>query len=99
MNEDGEGANLGGSMSKPRFARIWPVLLAGTFITAAISCGEAPSEPGNLPDNHTVNKDGARHAPGLENPTTNCVECHGADLRGGAAGQPSCFSCHSKVWP
>ncbi len=32
-----------------------------------------------------------------KNGTSNCVSCHGADLRG--SGQaPSCYSCHGKKW-
>lgn len=47
--------------------------------------------------NHSVNKDGARHAPGLDNPGANCTACHGSDLRGGTVGV-SCFRCHGAEW-
>jgi hypothetical protein len=46
-----------------------------------------------VPKNHTVNKDGAMHAPGLDNPTQRCAACHGKELKGGKIG-PSCFKCH-----
>jgi hypothetical protein len=42
---------------------------------------------------HDVNKGGVMHKAGLEDPLHNCVECHGADLKGGSG--PSCYSCHS----
>jgi mono/diheme cytochrome c family protein len=31
------------------------------------------------------------------NGTSNCVSCHGADLRGSGSA-PSCYSCHDKKW-
>jgi len=49
------------------------------------------------PENHTIDKSGAYHKPGLYDPMINCVSCHGDDLRGGTADQ-SCFSCHGKNW-
>ncbi len=49
------------------------------------------------PANHTLDKSGAYHKPGLYEPQSNCVSCHGDDLRGGTAGQ-SCFSCHDRKW-
>ena len=55
--------------------------------------------PSNAPASHTVSKDGVRHLPGLDDPETNCVACHGADLRGGGNGEPSCFTCHGQKWP
>jgi hypothetical protein len=42
---------------------------------------------------HDVMKSGVGHRAGLENPLSNCTECHGAALRGGSG--PSCYSCHS----
>jgi hypothetical protein len=66
-----------------------------------LACGgdddDDPTGPSNAPASHTLSKDGVRHLPGLEDPETNCVACHGADLRGGAA--PSCFTCHGQEWP
>ena len=60
------------------------------LVAAAVACG------GDRPDGHTVNKDGNFHRPGLTDPLTNCVDCHGADLRGGEG--PSCFTCHGVKW-
>ncbi len=48
---------------------------------------------------HNQSQDGHRHAAGLCTPTDTCVLCHGADLRGGLNGEPSCFSCHDQTWP
>jgi hypothetical protein len=50
----------------------------------------------NAPAGHTVNKNGIYHRPGLTDPLTNCVTCHGADLRGGSG--PSCYKCHGQKW-
>lgn len=49
---------------------------------------------------HTVSIGSHWHKPGFFNPTTNCVQCHGSDLKGGSSGS-SCYnsSCHSTaVW-
>ena len=51
----------------------------------------------NPPADHQVNKDGARHKSGLTSPETNCISCHGQDLRGGTVGV-SCYECHGKKW-
>jgi hypothetical protein len=47
---------------------------------------------------HTINKDGHLHAPGYCQPLQNCAQCHGSTLRGGTAGQPSCYECHDAKW-
>ena len=47
---------------------------------------------------HTSGKQGVRHAPNATKPETNCLECHGSDLKGGTNGEPSCYSCHGQVW-
>jgi len=64
-----------------------------------VSCDDGPTGPSNAPASHTVSEDGVRHLPGLNDPETNCVACHGADLRGGENGEPSCFTCHGQKWP
>jgi len=72
-------------------------LLFGIFVAALIAGGcKSPTSP-DVPEGHTVSKNGTYHKPGLENPTVNCVGCHGADLRGGSAGV-SCFKCHGQKW-
>jgi len=45
---------------------------------------------------HTVNLGGVLHAPNACLPYQNCAECHGANLRGGTTGEPSCLSCHTQ---
>lgn len=64
-----------------------------------VSCSEEDSVSSNYnpPKDHTVNKDGIRHKPGLKSPLENCVNCHGSDLHGGASA-PSCYECHGKKW-
>jgi hypothetical protein len=53
---------------------------------------------GPAPEGHTVSRDGVLHMTGLNDPLSNCTGCHGADLRGGAEGQPSCYRCHGEKW-
>lgn len=77
------------------------LLLASLFVLAAGlgGCGEDdPTLPPDAPEGHTVNQDGVAHMPGLADPLAVCTECHGADLRGGAEGQPSCYACHGRKW-
>lgn len=65
---------------------------------AGVSACSSSTAPADGPENHTIRKGGAAHAPGLNSPLTQCVSCHGADLKGGSAGQPSCFQCHGQKW-
>ena len=45
---------------------------------------------------HILYENGVFHRPGLWDPLTNCVGCHGADLKGDRG--PSCYSCHGPEW-
>ena len=38
------------------------------------------------PAGHTISKDGFLHKSGLDQPLTNCVSCHGSDLKGETTG-------------
>ena len=78
-------------MRRPAFA------LCAAFTLASIACSDNTA-PGDALANHTVNMSGRWHAPGLRSPQGVCTICHGADLRGGTEGQPSCYSCHGKKW-
>ena len=51
----------------------------------------------NPPADHTISNDGFMHRSGLNQPLTNCVSCHGSDLKGGTTGV-SCYECHGKEW-
>ncbi|NTU50303.1 MAG: hypothetical protein HGA87_05390 [Desulfobulbaceae bacterium] len=51
----------------------------------------------NWRSTHTVNIGGYGHQAGFFSPSTNCVKCHGSDLRGGLSGR-SCYQCHTAVW-
>jgi hypothetical protein len=66
-------------------------MASALFLLSLSACSSS-----SAPSSHTVSKDGVMHMPGLTNPTTNCVSCHGSDLKGGSG--PSCFSCHAKKW-
>lgn len=71
------------------------LLLAGLLV----ACGDDDgNDAGPAPDGHTVSRDGVLHMTGLGDPVANCTGCHGADLRGGAEGQPSCYRCHGEKW-
>ena len=82
--------------------RIGLVSLVAALAVLPLGCDDDDGElagPSNAPASHTVSQDGVRHQPGLHDPESNCVACHGADLRGGATGEPSCFLCHGQKWP
>lgn len=84
----------------PRSAASTALAVGAALVLGLVACGDdGPTAPGNAPADHTVVKDGRRHAPGLETPLQRCTGCHGADLRGGANGEPSCFNCHGQEWP
>ena len=75
-------------------------LLAFCFAGGFTACSDDNgSGPEDTPASHTVIKDGVAHAAGLNDPTQNCTQCHGADLRGGTDDEPSCFACHGQQWP
>jgi hypothetical protein len=62
------------------------------------SCTKDKVEPSyDPPVDHTINQDGFKHKTGLNDPLTNCIACHGADLKGGTTGV-SCFECHGTKW-
>jgi hypothetical protein len=66
------------------------------------SCTKCHVDHWNQPNcgtnNHTISFGGYLHAPGYCQPYQNCAQCHGGDLAGGTAGQPSCTSCHTDNW-
>ncbi len=85
------------------FGRFAPwALVAGLLLTGCGTTDTLPADPAGdsneLPASHTDLEGGVAHMPGKSNPTTNCVSCHGQDLRGGDDGEPSCYSCHGRVW-
>lgn len=87
------------------------MIFVGIVALLSLSCdGLFPtqSKP-TLPSDHTVNRSGAQHKPGLEVPLgrggCGTAVCHGPDLKGGVAevnGQktiaPSCTQCHGTLW-
>jgi cytochrome c553 len=73
------------------------IILLSFSISLVVGC-ESCEVPSDAPDGHTTMKDCTAHKPGLKDPTTNCVACHGVTLEGGAADEPSCFSCHGREW-
>ncbi len=88
-----------GSAGKSRWGFGRSSLLAAVVLVClGIGCSDSATVPADAPEGHTVMKDGVPHKPGLNDPVANCATCHGADLRGGANGEPSCFSCHGQKW-
>jgi DnaJ-class molecular chaperone len=61
---------------------------AGLDASSAAGPDAATTNPG-----HTEDRGGVMHKPGATDPKTNCVACHGADLKGGSG--PSCYNCHN----
>ena len=72
------------------------ILLFMFVLIASCEKEEGPSGY-NPPADHTISKDGYMHKSGLDNPLANCVDCHGADLKGGSVGV-SCYQCHGQKW-
>ena len=52
----------------------------------------------DAPADHTKKKKGAKHLPGLKDPLSNCVSCHGDSLQGGSVSSVSCYECHGQKW-
>ena len=75
------------------------IALAALALALAVGgCGDDPTIPDDAPPGHEVVLDGVVHASGFRSPLAECTSCHGEDLRGGGDGEPSCFSCHGRVW-
>ena len=63
-----------------------------------VSCSDDDEYPQyDPPADHTISQEGVMHKPGLNDPLSNCITCHGADLGGGTS-QVSCFECHGEEW-
>ena len=74
------------------------ILIMFLLVVLFSSCEENNDMPKySPPSDHTISKDGALHKSGLDQPQTNCVSCHGEDLKGGTSGV-SCYECHNKKW-
>lgn len=74
------------------------ILLLFLLFVFVVSCEKSKELPKYIPPtDHTISNDGAMHKSGLKEPLTNCVVCHGSDLKGGTVGV-SCYECHSKEW-
>jgi cytochrome c553 len=67
------------------------------MLVLIIGCEKINDPKYTPPADHTISKDGFMHQSGLNQPLTNCVSCHGTDLKGGTT-SVSCFECHGKEW-
>jgi len=72
-------------------------LISFISIVVIIACSSSTDPNSNAPADHTINKDGRMHKPGLNDPQDNCTECHGTELQG-TDSAPSCLKCHDKEW-
>ncbi len=81
-------------MSLHATAKVAAVTLVLAFIIGCEKTGTSNYDP---PEDHTISKDGFLHKSGLNEPMTNCISCHGDDLRSGTTGV-SCYECHGKEW-
>ena len=70
------------------------LLLTAVAAVGSVSCSKSRYNPAA---DHNVAVSGARHKSGLKEPASNCISCHGGDLKGGNSGV-SCFECHGNEW-
>lgn len=47
---------------------------------------------------HDFSQKGVAHAVPMRRAERYCRECHGARLVGGENGEPSCYTCHGRLW-
>ena len=71
--------------------------IIGLLLILVLYNCSSPTNSNPKVSGHDVKKGGVYHKTGLKDPTTNCVECHGNELKGGSSGT-SCYSCHGKKW-
>lgn len=85
-------------MKRSTFLTLVPLGLLLAF--GPLGCDDDdPTGPDDAPENHTIERGGVLHMPGLADPTENCFQCHGADLEGDpSTDTPSCYSCHGQEW-
>ena len=62
-------------ISRPRLAAIVLVSL----VALGAGCDDDPTLPVDAPEGHTVSQGGVAHMPGLRDPETSCVTCHGQE--------------------
>ena len=82
----------------PRFGAIMgsvAMLVALNFVAGCSDEDEYPQY--NPPSDHTINNEGVLHKSGLSDPLSDCIACHGIDLKGGTS-QVSCYRCHGREW-
>ena len=68
------------------------------YIVGCYNCHDALWQT----DNHTESRsagayENVMHKVGSVQAETNCVSCHGADLKGSLS-RPSCYECHTDLW-
>ncbi len=75
-----------------------PTTEPATPATQPVSPAAAdPKMPAGRPADHVKDKHGVMHKRGYKQPSGDCTNCHGKDLRGQDKA-PSCYQCHGKEW-
>jgi cytochrome c553 len=73
------------------------IILMSVLLFACASPTSSSKSKYNPPADHSISKEGVKHKPGFTTPLTNCISCHGPNLRGGKT-DVSCYECHGKKW-
>lgn len=47
---------------------------------------------------HVAARQGVAHAVPMHKAERYCKNCHGQNLSGGTQGEPSCYTCHGRLW-
>lgn len=84
-------------MKRHNTIKLLLAVFLGLFILVTACTKENTGSDYDPPADHTISKSGYLHKDGLNNPTVNCINCHGSDLKGGTSGV-SCFECHGTEW-
>lgn len=77
--------------------RLWLPLALVIAIPLFGGCSREEAVPRQIRAHTTLHK-GVSHAEPAARAERYCAKCHGVGLRGGAEGEPSCFTCHGKTW-
>lgn len=78
-------------------------LLSPVFVIVAavlwfvFSCSSDQGSPREI-RGHSFTYEGIAHGAGAVHGERYCTSCHGKNLQGGSAAEPSCYTCHGKNW-
>ncbi len=72
-------------------------LLVACLSPLVVSCSLEPGPVRSI-RGHTEQYGGVPHGRQARSGARYCQSCHGAELQGGADGEPSCHQCHGRNW-